>query len=319
VAQGRTVTGILCSGSIVYDTLVRPVDDPRWGTTTFVETIEYHSGGNGANTALALARLGTPVRLVGAVGLDERGRFLLESLRKGGVDTTGVATVDAPTAATVVMVNHAGDRKFLHLAGAGALAFSEPLQFAPNIIDVAQHYHLASFFILPNFRAHAPRTLRDARAAGLTTSFDTNWDPQGRWMTDLAACLPYLDLMFINEDEARMITGSSDPREAAHQLLQRGVRTAVMKLGSRGCAIFTSDQQHYCPAFDVEVRDTTGAGDCFVAGFLSARARGESLSEAGRFANAVAAWTVQTIGGAAGVRSSKEIELWMTGAPTRIG
>lgn len=309
--------GVLCSGSIVYDTLVRPVENPQWGTTTLVETIESHSGGNGANTSLALATLGTPVRLLGAVGCDDHGRFLTGALRTAGVDTAAVAIVDAPTASTVVIVNRAGDRKFLHLPGASALAFTKPLTFDASLTNGIQHYHLASFFVLPNFRAHAPETLRRARLAGLSTSFDTNWDPQARWMQDLAPCLPHLDVIFINEDEARMTTGSSDVFEAAHILLQAGVRTAVMKLGPRGCAVLTAKEQHICPAFDVEAKDTTGAGDCFVAGFLSARTRGASLAEAGNFANAVAAWSVQTVGGVAGVRSSGEIAAWMKTAPLR--
>lgn len=300
---------ILCSGSIVYDTLVRPVQQPQWGTTTLVDTIESHAGGNGANTAIALAKLGTPVCLLGAVGDDEHGRFVLDALHEAGVDVTGVVTVNTPTAATIVIINQAGDRKFLHMPGAGADVFNAPLlPTAP-----ATHYHLASFFVLPNFRVHAPETLRRARAAGLTTSFDTNWDPQGRWMQDLAPCLPQIDILFINEDEARMTTGTADPKQAACRLLAGGVGAAVLKLGSKGCSIFTREEEHHCPAFRVGVRDTTGAGDCFVAGFLSARSIGASLLEAGRFANAVAAWSVQTIGGASGIGSREEIESWIAG------
>jgi sugar/nucleoside kinase (ribokinase family) len=303
---------ILCSGSIVFDTLARPVEAPRWGTTTLVETIECHAGGNGANTAIALAKLGTPVRLIGAVGADSQGRFVVDALRSAGVDTRGVLTVDSPTAATVVLINERGDRTFLHSPGAGALAFAESISVAG-----AAHYHLASFFVLPNFRDRAPEALRLAKLAGLTTSFDTNWDPQGRWMQDLAACLPHIDTIFINEDEARMTTGYTNPRDAACRLLAGGVKVAVMKLGSRGCAIITAHEQHFCPAFDVEVRDTTGAGDCFVAGYLAATTRGEKPAEAGRFANAVAAWSVQHVGGAAGVGSMEEIERWMETAAVR--
>ena len=106
-------------------------------------------------------------------------------------------------------------------------------------------------------------------------------------MLDLAPCLPYLDVMFINEDEARM-NGASP-----QVLLEGGARIAVMKLGNRGCAIYTGDREYLCPAFEVEARDTTGAGDCFVAGFLAAMLRGANLPEAGHFANAVAALSIR--------------------------
>ena len=303
--------GVLCSGSIVFDTLVRPVENPQWGTTTFVETIESHVGGNGANTSVALATIGTDVRLLGAVGRDEQGHFLLESLQRAGVDTHAVTLMSEPTAASIVMVNSAGDRKFLHRVGASATAFTAPVKFTPELTAGIAHYHLASLFILPNLRKHAPETLCRARAAGLITSLDTNWDPESRWMQDLAPCLPHLDIAFLNEDEARMATGTAEPCKAAEFLLDRGVRMAVLKLGARGCAIYTGSDEILCPAFDVEAKDTTGAGDCFVAGFLAALLRGTSLAEAGAFANAVAAFSVQTLGGVAGVRSYGEIQAWM--------
>jgi sugar/nucleoside kinase (ribokinase family) len=310
--------GVLCSGSIVFDTLVRPVDTPQWGTTTLVETIESHLGGNGANTSLALATLGTPVRLLGAVGRDDQGRFLLESLRRAGVDLQGVEVVDARTAASIVMVNAAGDRKFLHSVGASSAAFTAPVPFTRAVTEQMSHYHLASLFVLPNLRAHAAETLCRAHAAGLTTSLDTNWDPAGRWMEDLAPCLRHLDLMFLNEDEARMTTGYSEPAQAAEMLLRQGLRTAVLKLGGRGCAIYANGRELLCPAFDVQAKDTTGAGDCFVAGFLSALSRSASLAEAGHFANAVAAFTVQRMGGAAGVPPYNEINTWMKTAKLRL-
>jgi sugar/nucleoside kinase (ribokinase family) len=309
--------GVLCSGSIVFDTLACPVTENHWGTTTFVDTIEHHLGGNGANTSLALATLGIPVRLLGAAGRDDHGKFLLNALRAAGVDTSLIAYTDAATAATIVMIGPAGERKFLHRLGASAEAFPTPLNFTDAVIDGMSHYHLASLFLLPNLRLHAAETLARARRAGLATSLDTNWDPTGRWMLDLAPCLEHVDMLFINEDEARMTTGSSDTGKAAAILLNCGVRMAVMKLGRRGCAIYTQGCKAECPAFDVEARDTTGAGDCFVAGFLAARLRGASIEEAGTFANAVAALSVQRIGGAAGVPPMTEVAEWMSHARVR--
>jgi sugar/nucleoside kinase (ribokinase family) len=309
--------GVLCSGNVVYDTLVRPVEEWCWGTTTFVESIEYHIGGNGANTSIALAKLSVPVRLLATVGRDDQGRFVSEALRAAGVDTRELATVEAPTAATVAIVNRAGNRKFLHRMGASAVAFPVPIEFTPRLTDGISHYHLASLCALPKLRRHAPETLARARAAGLTTSLDTNWDAEGRWMRDLGPCLPELDFLFINEDEARMITGSVVIPEAARMLLEAGARTAVMKVGPRGCAIYTADEEILCPAFEVDAMDTTCAGDCFVGGFLAALLRGETLAEAGHFANAVAALSVQRLGGAAGVPVYPEVVSWMKSARLR--
>ena len=312
-----TIPGVLCSGSIVYDIVVRPVGETHWGTTNFIETIEYHAGGNGANTSLALATIGMPVRLLGTVGKDPQGEFVLDVLRRAGADTRGISVADAPTAASVVIVNAAGDRKFLHRPGAGACAFPAPFDFTPELTTGMAHYHMASLFVLPKMRAHGPEILRRARQAGLSTSLDTNWDPQGLWMETLAPCLQHADLVFINEDEARMCTGTDDHAAAAGKLLALGARTAVMKLGPRGCAIYTGDREFLCPAFDVVATDTTGAGDCFAGGFLAALLKGSSLAEAGRFANAVGAFAVQRVGGNAGVPPYERIQEWMRSAPTR--
>jgi sugar/nucleoside kinase (ribokinase family) len=289
----------------------------RWGTTTFVDCVEYHAGGNGANTATALAILGVPVRLAATVGNDLQGDFVLNKLARAKVDTTLVRRVDQPTAATVVMVNAAGERAFLHRLGASKEAFGQPLKFTPSVCEGMTHYHLASLFILPRLRAYAPEMLAGAHAAGLTTSLDTNWDAEDRWMLDLAGCMRYLDFLFMNEDEALRITGSPDPATGAAIVQSLGVQTAVMKLGPRGCAIYTDDREILCAGYDIEVVDTTGAGDCFVAGFLAAMTRGASLREAGEFGNAVGARSVKQVGAVSGVRTTAETEAWMRFARRR--
>ena len=136
-------------------------------------------------------------------------------------------------------------------------------------------------------------------------------------MDTLEPCLPYIDMLFMNEDEARMITGSSDPKTSGSVLLSRGAETAVLKLGGRGCAIYRRNSETICPAFEVEVKDTTGAGDCFVAGFLAAWMKGASLAQAGRFANAVAALSVRRIGAIEGLLPRAEAEAWMRSARVR--
>jgi sugar/nucleoside kinase (ribokinase family) len=300
--------GVLVSGAVIQDTLVRPIESLQWGTTTIVDTIEQHIGGNAANTSIALATLGVPVRTIAAVGPDDSGRFVLDKLSRAGVDTSAVREMEGASAATVGLVNGAGNRLFFHRPGVDGPAFAAPLSFPPDLTRGMTHYHLASLFILPDFRPHAPETLAHARAAGLTTSLDTNWDPRGEWLAALAPCFSGLDFLFMNEDEARMVGAS--PAD----LLSRGIRTFVLKLGPRGCAIYNSEGETLVPAFDVPVTDTTGAGDCFVAAFLAAWLRGESLEEAGRFANAVGALVVQQLGATAGVLSYEATQAWMRSA-----
>jgi sugar/nucleoside kinase (ribokinase family) len=166
-------------------------------------------------------------------------------------------------------------------------------------------------FGLPHLRPHTADLLRRAREAGLATSVDTQWDTRGRWMQDLAPCLPFTDLLFMNEDEARMLSASSDPARAAEAMREHGTNVVVVKLGGRGCAVYGPGPVVECPGFQVPVVDTTGAGDCFAGAFLAALLRGRSFADAAKFANAVGALTIQQLGAVEGVRSFKETEDWM--------
>ena len=292
------------------DILVRPVDRIVWNTTTWVEAVEQHMGGNGASTSYAAAVCGTAVRLVSVAGRDAFGDQLLGELAGAGVDVAHVRRVEGPTAATVALVNSAGDRLFLHCIGAGAEAFDPPATVAA-ICDGMSRFHLANLFSLPGLRRRGSEILRGAREAGLATSVDVGWDSQGRWIEDLAPCLPWTDVLFVNQDEAQRLGGAPDIRDAARRLRECGAQTVVVKLGAQGCAVFDAAGERRIPAFDVAAVDTTGAGDCFAGAFLAALERGLEPAEAARFANAAAALSVQHLGATAGLRSWDQTRAWM--------
>jgi sugar/nucleoside kinase (ribokinase family) len=201
--------------------------------------------------------------------------------------------------------------------GTSREAFSNPIPFSPAMCEGMGHFHFASMFVLPHLRARGPATLIAAKAAGLGTSFDTNWDPRNGWMQTLRPCLPHIGTLFMNEEEGWMITGSREPREMAQCVLQHGTETVAIKLGARGCAIYNSDREVVCPAFDVNAVDSTGAGDCFVAGYLTGVLGGASIAEAARFANAVAAMSVEKLGAVNGVVSEAETYAWLSTARLR--
>ena len=306
-----TYSGVLCTGNIVFDMLVHPVDQLQWGATTWVETIGQSMGGNGANTSYALARLGLPVRLLSVLGDDQFGDEMLSGLRSVGVDTRGIRRVRGATPTTIALIKSGGERLFLHKPGISLEAFPEPVEFTRWLTEGVSWYHLANPFALPAFRPHAAETLRRARAAGLSTSLDAAWDSLGRWIEDLGPCLSHVDLLFVNEDEARMLTGLPDVSEAAKALRRAGARTVVVKLGAEGCAVFSDGVEFRAPAFEVEVLDTTGAGDCFAGAYLAAIQRGCSAAEAARMANAVGALSVRRVGAVAGLLSWDETLEWI--------
>lgn len=308
--------GIYCTGNIVLDILVRPVNAmPAWGATTWVESIEQHLGGNGAITACALGKLGAPVRLVGAVGDDAFGHYLLQRLQSANVDVSEVRVVaGVQTATTVGLVNDRGERLFLHVLGASALVEANQLPFDPQRIGDLSYFHLGSLFHLPKMRLAGPDLLARARRAGLLTSVDTMWDTSGHWMRDFAPLCPLIDCLFVNQDEARMLAGSADPGQVGRFFRGRGVRMVVLKLGENGCAVCAPEEEFLVPAYGAPAVDTTGAGDCFCGGFLAALRRGFSLREAARFANAVGAHCIQQMGGTEGLAGFEETLAWMQAA-----
>lgn len=291
--------------------LVHPVDQLRWGATTWVETIGHSMGGNGANTSYALARLGVPVRLVSVVGDDNYGDEMLAGLRSAGVDTGPVGRAWGASATTIALVRSDGNRLFLHKPGVNLHALPEPVEFSRSRMQGVTRFHVANPFSLPAFRPHAAESLRRARAAGLQTSLDAAWDSQGRWILDVGPCLPYVDLLFVNEEEAHMLTNLEDPSQAARALREAGAGTVVVKLGPQGCLVLASGGEFSAPAFNVDVVDTTGAGDCFAGGFIAALHRGLPLRDAAGFANAVGALSVRRVGSVAGLLSWDETQEWI--------
>lgn len=267
-------------------------------------------GGNGANTSYTLARLGVPTRLVSAVGRDAFGDRLVALLGSAGVETHWIARSDQPTPATVALIREDGARALLHRPGVSREAFHTGLELAPALRVGCSHFHLANPFALPGLRPHGADLLRRARAAGLGTSLDTGWDSQGRWLDTLRECLPHIDLLFVNEEEAAHLTGASAAPDAARILRELGARDVIVKLGADGCLVETLSGQFHSPGFAVRAVDTTGAGDCFAGGFLAALQRGFGYPEAARFANAVGALSVQAIGGITGIRNFEQTLEW---------
>lgn len=300
----------MCAGNMVYDVLVRPVAGIAWDTTTWVESVEPNLGGNGASTATALGILGVPVRLLAWAGRDAFGDFLVSKLAGAGVDTTHVVRSDAATATTIALVNDEGRRAFLHRPGASAIAFPEPPALTSGAAGHAAHLHVANPYGVPNLRRFAAPMLRDARAAGMTTSLDTGWDSRGEWMRVLAPCIDQLDILFANEQEALHLTGAANYPEAGRLLRRAGARVVAVKLGAAGCAVYTDETEFVDPGFAVTAIDSTGAGDCFAAGFLAALRHGADWREAASFANAVGALNVQHLGATAGVLGYQETRAW---------
>ena len=296
---------IVCLGVLVADVVAKPVDAlPQRGTLELIERVELHIGGNAANTAASVAKLGLPVQLVGKVGDDNFGAFLTGALAKVGVDTRAVA-VDpvAPTSVSLVTVHSDAERSFLHAAGANASLGPEDVDW--EALAGAHFFHVAGLQLLPGLEGEPMAVvLAEARKRGMVTLLDTVMNPRSAGWSGLAPALPHLDWFVPSVDELRQLCGEATLTEqiAACRSVNPALNMAV-KVGGEGCWIAEAGKElvHVPAEANVTVVDTLGAGDAWCAGFLAGISRGMEAVEAATLANKVGAACVQALGATTGI------------------
>lgn len=280
-------------GSLNMDLVVKAPRFPAVGETVTGATFAAFPGGKGANQAVAAARLGARVAMVGRVGADAFGEQLIAGLQTEGVDVTRVL-VDrtAPTGVASITVDAAGDNAIVVASGANARLRPEDVEAAAGLIGSAHVLLLQLEVPLETVM----RAARLGRAGGAIVCLDP------APATPLPAeCYPLLDVIDPNETEVRILTGlptSTIPEaeRAAETLLQRGARAAVVKLGERGAVYLSPAGRAHVAAIPVTPVDTTAAGDAFAAALGVALGEGKTLAEAVRFATRAAALKVTRLG-----------------------
>ncbi|MCL2866437.1 MAG: carbohydrate kinase family protein [Clostridia bacterium] len=298
---------ILCVGQLVADILVRPMEALEFTVDTRpVDAIHIKPGGDCLNAAIALKKLGNDVGFCGKVGRDHAGAMLGGIIRDMGIDTRGLLEApDTATSSCLVAINGQGERTFFYFGGANEKLTASDVPV--SLMDECKILHVGGAFSLPELDGDGAASLfRKAKSNGKTTSMDVTWDARGRWLDTIRPCLPYLDYFMPSIGEAQTITGKADAADAARFLLDEGVGTAVIKLGKQGCLVMNARETFTTPAYTVKTADTTGAGDCFVAGFLTGLLRNWPLTECAGFGCAVAAQCVTQIGATTGVLGFEE-------------
>jgi sugar/nucleoside kinase (ribokinase family) len=299
---------ILCLGIMVADVVGRPlraIPDP--GRLVLVDEMSLHTGGCAINAATALARLELPVEVIGKVGADSFGDFLIDALSERSIGSQGVKRdPKVGTSATMVMVEPDGERRFVHFIGANAKLTLADVDF--SMLNSASILHIAGCLVLPGIDGEpTSNLLQRAKDAEVITFLDVVWDDTGRWMELIGPSLPYIDFFVPSLPEAQEITGLDDPEDVARSLLDRGVSTVGIKMGADGCLVMTDEGQIIrLPAYQVDVVDATGAGDAFAAGFIAGIWQDWPLEKAALLANAVGALCVTGLGATGGVRSLDE-------------
>ncbi|MCA9987224.1 MAG: sugar kinase [Anaerolineales bacterium] len=281
-------------------------------------------GGSGANVAVALARLGADVGLIGAVGDDGYGRWVRDDLAREGVDVRGISTVtEAFTPMVIAMIEPNGERLVVVWPPEkGAHVMLKPAAVDRQLLTTARWLHVTGMVLRDSpVRETTLQAMALARAAGVTVSLDLNlrielWGLEDDVRATFHEAARLADVVLGNAwEELVPLTGAATVQNASRQLGE-GKRVVVARQGAQGALVTTPTESFAVPAFPAQVLDTLGAGDAFNGGFIAAALTTGDIFEAARWGNGVAALKISRPG-ARGLPSLPELQalLWAVDAP----
>jgi sugar/nucleoside kinase (ribokinase family) len=286
---------LLVVGEINPDLILQGQDvTPAFGQAEkLVENATLTIGSSSVIFACGAARLGLNVTFVGIVGDDVFGHYMLGEMQKRGIDTTHCIISNQETTGFSVILSQPNDRAIL--THAGSIASLRYRDINQGLFKTAKHLHLGSFFMLKHLQKDVAALFQNAKAAGLTTSIDTNYDPLETWDSGLSEVLKYTDVFLPNETELMQISRQTSVEQALEHF--RDIPTLAVKLGSKGGLAKQQGRTVTAPPLNVNVVDTTGAGDTFDAGFLYGYLHGWNLEKSLQLACACGSLSTQGIGG----------------------
>jgi sugar/nucleoside kinase (ribokinase family) len=261
-----------------------------------------------------LALLGNRVGFSSAIGSDALGEIALQFLRDSGTDVSAVRKFEGQlTGLTTILP--AGTQRYILTYPGTMFAMGFDHLDLDYILD-ARHLHLSSYYLHRALRPRIPELFRAAKAAGLTTSLDTNDDPEDAWDDDLQNVLPHVDVLLPNERELCKIARTEEP-EHAMEILAEQVSIVVVKRGKAGAAARRAGERFRVEAFAVESVDSVGAGDSFDAGFVHQFIRGMRIEDCLKFASLTGALSTTRAGGIGAFRDAGHRERFLREASAK--
>lgn len=290
---------ILILGAAIGDVLVYPARAEMMNCPSTAARVRVSTGGDALNESTVLARLGHAPALGTVLGADDMAKLIEAHCAREGVRLIARVNPEIDTGVNVVLVEEGGERRFITNPQGSLRRFS--LEDARAILNAdafseCRMLCLASMFVSPELSlADMEALFAHARAAGKIVCADATRCKNGETLADAAGALSQLDYFFPNAEEARLLTGAQDDREAVRRLVGAGAKNAVIKRGGAGCLIANAEGQIAVPAYRTNCVDTTGAGDTFSAAFQAALLEGRGIAECGAFACAAASICVESL------------------------
>jgi sugar/nucleoside kinase (ribokinase family) len=301
---GGASLDVLVAGDLFLDLVMSGFESwPLPGEEAFAKKFHKEVGGGAAITACGLSKLGLRAGILGAVGKED-GQWMLDHLRARGVDISRICVRGSEPTAFTVSVSTTVDRTFLTYNGANR-ELPGLLSESPDITaSEVRHIHLAHALDLESAQA----TLKAISDGGHTLSLDVGWHPEWFANPKAIAVLRLVDIFFPNEREAEAITGELEPGRMLRAFERMGLKRVALKLGAEGAGLLWDGEISFQTPGRIDPVDTTGAGDCFDAGFIYAWLQGMEAKrclEAGAVCGEMSA---RAMGGTAGFPAKEELE-----------
>ena len=265
-------------------------------------------GSSSAIFAHNLALLGNKVAFSSCIGSDPFGEICVKRLGESGVDLSRVRRLPGKTTGLTVILPQRKQRYILTYPGTMYELTNRDLEM--SYLLNAKHLHVSSYFLQKGVRPHLIEIYRKAKEAGLSTSLDTNDDPEDRWSGDIQLLLKYVDILLPNEREVCKLAQTDDIEKAAQALSQR-VPILVIKRGAHGATAWAGKEKFASFPPMVDMADPVGAGDSFDAGFIHQYIRGAKVEECLKFANVAGALSVTRPGGTEAFRDAPHREAFL--------
>src|SRR5258706_11467508 len=281
---------ILVIGSLNADLVVRAPRFPKPGETISGEDLQIIPGGKGANQAVAAARGGANVVMVGRVGKDSFGPFLLDSLKSDHIDPSDVIPDESATGTATIVVDSSGQNSIVLSPGANGKVSVEDI----NSIHVNAKILILQLEIPIETVIHAAKWGREKNMTVILNPAPAHELPDGLIST--------VDYLLPNETELNLLSGvpvkdMASAEQAAQTLLGRGAPHVIVTLGEKGALIVSTDQVKHVDTYKVNVVDRTAAGDAFIGGLAFSVVRGLEVNEALKNCNAGGGLALSKIGG----------------------
>ena len=308
--RSRKSLDIVVVGELNVDLILTGLASlPEMGKCKLSQDMSFTLGSASAIFASNIARLGLNVGFVGKIGDDYFGDYILESLASRSVDTSQI--IRDKNAKTGICVSLSFPENYAMASYPGVRETFRLSDIDFDYISGARHMHMSSYYLQKGMQEGCPELFRHAKESGLTTSFDPDSDPSGIWDRSIFETLKYVDIFLPNETEALNISKCNDVRSAL-DLLCKVVDTVVIKTGKNGVWTKNRNKTIHTNAFNINVIDTTGAGDSFNSGFIQQYLLGSDIGKCALWGNACAAISTTKPGGTTAFPDVNELQQFLS-------